>query len=75
MWKNLAPLLNPGKRDTKHETVDKLIINGHFIYKDKEIENAFNNYFSNVGNELSKEVSDTSHQKSLKNYPIEKVFI
>ena len=64
MWKNLAPLLNPDKRDTKHKTVDKLVINGQTIYKDKEIASAVNNYFSNVGIELSKEVPDTNHQKS-----------
>ena len=68
MWKNLARLLNPDKRGTKHKTVDKLVINGQTIYKDKEIANAFNNFFSNIGNELSKEVPDTNHQKSFKDY-------
>ena len=71
---NLAPLLNPDKRGAKHKTVDKLVINGQTIYKDKEIANVFNNYFSIVGNELSKEVPDINHQKSFKDYlpdPIE----
>ena len=61
MWKYLAPLLNPDKRGTKHKTIDKLVINLQTIYKDKEIANAFNNFFSNVGNELSNEVPDTNH--------------
>ena len=72
--KNLAPLLNPDKRGTEHKTVDKLVINGQTIYKDKQIANAFNNFFSNIGNELSKEVPDTNNQKSFKDYlpdPIE----
>ena len=60
--------MNPDKRGTKHKAVDKFVINGQTIYKDKEIANAFNNFFSNVGNELSKEVSDTNHQKSSKHH-------
>ena len=38
------------------------------MFKDKEIANAFNNYFANVGNELSKKVPDTNHQKPFKDY-------
>ena len=53
MWKNLAPLSDPDKKGTKQKTVDNLVINGQTIYKDKEIANAFNNFFSDVGNELS----------------------
>ena len=66
MYKNLAPLMEPDKRGTKHKTVDKLVINGRTIYKDKEIANAFNNFFSNTGNELSNELPDTNHQKPFK---------
>ena len=66
MCKNVAPLKEPDKRGTKHKAVDKLVINGQTIYKDKEIANAFNNFFSNVGNELSKEVPDTNHQNHSK---------
>ena len=45
MWKNLAPLLNPDKRGIKHKTVDKLVINGQTVHKDKEMTNAFSNFF------------------------------
>ena len=68
MRKNLAPLLNPDNRGTKHKTVDKLVINWQAIHKVKEIANVFNKYFSNVANKLSKEVPDTNHQKSFKDY-------
>ena len=36
-------LVNPDKRGTKHKTIDKLVVNGQTIYKDKEIANTFNN--------------------------------
>ena len=38
---NLAPLLNPDKRGTKHKTVDKLVINGQTIYKIKKNSKCF----------------------------------
>ena len=66
--------MNSDKRGTNHKTGNKCVINGQTIYKDKEIANTFDNYFSNVRNELSKKVPDTNHQRSFKGYlsdPIE----
>ena len=78
MWKNSAPLFNPERRGAKHKTVDKLVINGQTIYKDKGIANAFNDYFSNVGNELSKELLiqiTKNHSKIIYLILLSKVFI
>ena len=73
MWKYLGPILNPAKKGSKSNSIDKLVIDGVTIQNDKDIANALNNYFSNIGNELSKQVPDVS--TTFKDYmpdPIEK---
>ena len=56
MWKYLGPILNPAKKGSKNNSIDKLVTDGVTIQNDKDIANALNNYFSNIGNELSKQV-------------------
>ena len=61
------------QKGSKNNCIDKLVIDGVAIQNDKDIANAFNNYFSNIGNELSKQVPDVS--TTFKDYmpdPIEK---
>ena len=73
MWKYLGPILNPAKKGSKNNSIDKLVIDGVTIQNDKDIANALNNYFSNIENELSKQVPDVN--TTFKDYmpdPIEK---
>ena len=60
MWKYLGPILNPAKKGSKNNSIDKLIIDGVIIQNYKDIANALNIYFSNIGNELSKQGPDVS---------------
>ena len=46
--------------------VNKLIIDGKAVYNDKQIANALNEYFSSVGNTLSKQISNKN--RSYKDY-------
>ena len=58
---------------SKNNSIDKLVIDGVTIQNDKDIANALNNYFFNIGNELSKQVPDVN--TTFKDYmpdPIEK---
>ena len=58
MWKHLGYLLCP-KRTKKQNSVGRLVINGKTIKNDNEIENAFNTYFTNIGQDLSGEIIPT----------------
>ena len=60
MWKYLGPILNPARKGSKNNSIDKLVIDGVTIQNDKGIANVLNNYFSNIGNELSKQVPDVN---------------
>ena len=48
VWKHLRFLLNPNKNNSQNKkSVSKLSINGRIITEDKNIANAFNEYFAN----------------------------
>ena len=65
-WKTLSPILNKKKNKPSHKSINKLIINGKAVYNDKQIANALNEYFSSVGNTLSKQISNKN--RSYKDY-------
>ena len=69
MWKTLSPILNKKKNKPNQKSINKLIINGKAVYNDKQIANALNEYFSSVGNTLSKQISNKnrSYKEYLKN--------
>ena len=57
MWKHLGFLLNPNKNNSQNKkSVSKLNIHGKTITEDKNIANAFNKNFSNVGSNLANKI-------------------
>ena len=48
MWKHLGYLICP-KRTKKQNSVGRLVINGKTIKDNKEIANALDTYFTNIG--------------------------
>ena len=65
MWKHLGFLLNPNKNNSQNKkSVSKLNINGKTITKDKNIANAFNEYFANVGSNLANKIIQDQPLKS-----------
>ena len=58
MLKHLEYLLYP-KRTKKQNSVERLVINGKTIKNEKEIANAINTYFTNIGQDLSGEIIPT----------------
>ena len=58
MWKHLGYLLCP-KRTKKQNSVGRFVINGKTLKNDKEIANAINTYFTNIGQDLSGEMIPT----------------
>ena len=55
MWKTLSPIPNKKKNKSNQKSINKLTINGKAVFNDKQIANALNEYFPNVGNTLSKQ--------------------
>ena len=70
MWKTLSSILNKKKNKPNQKSINKLIINAKAVYNDKQIANALNEYFSSVGNTLSKQISNKnrSYKDYLKNH-------
>ena len=66
MWKTLSPILNKKKNKPNQKSINKLIIDGKAVYNDKQIADALNEYFSSVGNTLSKQISNKN--RSYKDY-------
>ena len=66
MWKTLSPILNKKKNKPNQKSINKLIIDGKAVYNNKQIANALNEYFSSVGNTLSKQISNKN--RSYKDY-------
>lgn len=52
LWDIFGPIINPQKRKKCHN-IDKLVCDGKAICDNKEIANAFNNYFVSIGSKLS----------------------
>ena len=59
---------HPYKKKNKpnQKSINKLVIDGKAVYNDKQIANALNEYFSSVGNTLSKQISNKN--RSYKDY-------
>ena len=51
MWKTFGPMLNPTKH--KPTAINKLLVNNIAYTKNKDIARIFNEYFINIGKELS----------------------
>ena len=66
MWKTLSPILNRNK-NSKPKSINKLNINGKNIYNDKDIADALNNYFANIGKNLSHQINN-NNSRSFRNY-------
>ena len=77
MWKTLSPILNKKKNKPNQKSINKLIINGKAVYNDKQIANALNEYFSSVGNTLSKQISNKnrSYKNCLKNPLLRSIYL
>ena len=65
IWKHLGFLLNPNKNNSQNKkSVSKLNINGKTFTEDKDIANAFSEYFANVGSNLANKIIQDQPQKS-----------
>ena len=69
-WKNINKLL--GKRGKNSDYPTHLIEDGKIIKDDKEIAEAFNNFFINIGPILAKNIK-TATSKTYKNFLMDKV--
>ena len=65
-WKTLSPILNRNK-NSKPKSINKLNINGKIIYNNKDIADALNNYFANIGKNLSHQITN-NNSGSFRNY-------
>ena len=77
MWKTLSAILNRNK-SSKPKSINKLNMNGKNIYNDKDIADALNNYFANIGKNLSHQINNNnsrSFRNCLKNPVSEYIFI
>jgi hypothetical protein len=64
LWKILGGIINPSKVKSC-KSITELISHGKKLRKDKDLAMEFNDYFSNVGSNLAKNMHD---DKSYKNY-------
>ena len=66
LWTNLGHLLNPNKYSNSSGAIDKLLIDGKEIKDNIEIADTLNNYFANIGGNLSGNIP--SIKRSFKDY-------
>ena len=66
LWTNLGHLLNPIKHSNNSRAIDKLLIDDKKIKDDNEIADTLNDYFADVGKNLSDNIS--SIKRSFKDY-------
>ena len=66
LWTNLGHLLNPNKHSNNSRPIDKLLIDGKKIKDNSEIADTLNNYFADIGKNLSDNIP--SIKKSFKDY-------
>jgi hypothetical protein len=59
LWDTFGPIINPEKK-SKTCCIGKLLFNGHSFESNKDIANAFNTYFSNIGSKLSDKCPNTN---------------
>ena len=58
LWKRFGNML--GKSESKQSSIEKLLINNHYITDQKTITSEFNKYFCSVGEKLASKIRDTS---------------
>ena len=77
MWNQLSYFLNTKNSKSKRNSVNKLIIDGKTVSNDKEIANALNSHFLNVGPNSANKVnhSSVSHKDYLLNPTTDTVFL
>ena len=68
-WKGINEVLNRKGKASDYPT--HLISNGKIIKDDKEIAESFNNFFTNIGPELAKEIKCNSNKNTKVTYRIE----
>jgi len=62
LWDTFGPIINPSKKKTKRN-IDKLVINNQAVVDKEEIANTLNNFFVNIGGELSKHMPTSNEYK------------
>ena len=77
LWRTLSLILNKKKNKPNQKSISKLIINGKTVQNDKQIVDTLNEYFSNVGNTLSKQISSNnrSYMDYLKNPLLQSLYL
>lgn len=65
-WQQINSILNRGK--TKSKLPENIVIDGSDVSDPKQIANAFNNFFINVGKNLASSMPDLSSRVSYKDY-------
>ena len=68
LWKRFGNVL--GKSKSKQSSIEKLLLNNHYITDQKSITNEFNKYFCSVGETLASKIRDTNindHKRYLQN--------
>ncbi len=58
VWKRFGNML--GKSKSNQSSIEKLLINNHYITDQKTITSEFNKYFCSVGEKLASKIRDTS---------------
>ena len=66
LWTNLGHLLNPNKHSNNSRVIDKLLTDGKKIKDNNEIADTLNDYFADIGKNLSDNIP--SIKKSFKDY-------
>ena len=71
LWKRFGNVL--GKSKSNHSSIEKLLINNHYITDQKSITSEFNKYFCSVGEKLASKIRDTGMDsfKKYLNQPIQ----
>ena len=66
LWEHMGQLLTPTKQARSSKSISKLLVSGKEISGDKQIANALNDYFANVGDNLASNIPTCT--KSFKDY-------
>ena len=76
LWQIFGPIINPLKK-RKSQQIEKLKINGEYIIDRQKITNHFNDYFCNIGKDLSKKIPNTrqNYKHYLGNNNVNSIFI
>ena len=76
LWKIFGPIINPSKK-AKNHNINKLKVNDKILTNSKDIAEAFNNYFCNVGTNLANKIPNTTlnYKHYLKHPILETIFL